>query len=62
MNNKLHNLTATAIKVGVPSKWLKEKAIAQEVPCLIINGRLLFNVEAVKEKLLQLAANVGGQA
>lgn len=60
MNDKLHNLTSTAIKLGVPIKWLRKKALAQEVPCLAIKDRLLFNVEAVREKLLELAAKGGG--
>jgi len=59
MENRLYNLTSTAIKCGVPIDWLKDKAIAQEIPCLIINNRFLFNIESVNEKLLQLAANGG---
>jgi hypothetical protein len=60
MKQDLCNLSATASKVGVPVNWLKEKATAQEIPCLKIKNRLLFNIEAVKATLLEIAAR-GGQ-
>ena len=56
MKNNLYNLSATANKVGVPINWLKEKAIAKEIPCLIIKKRFLFNLEAVETALSKMAA------
>ena len=50
MENELYNLQATARKTGVPVKWLKAKAQAGQVPCLKVNRRLLFNIEAVKKR------------
>jgi hypothetical protein len=56
MKNELYNLSATANKIGVPIKWLKEKAVSNEIPCLKIKKRFLFNIDAVKKALLDLAA------
>ena len=54
---QLENLSSTAAKVGVPKKWLLEKANAGLIPHIYIsNSRRLFNIAAVEEALLQLAA------
>jgi len=56
---ELHNLSSTASKVGVPLKWLKWAALTGKVPCLkISNSRMLFNLDAVKKALADLAAKV----
>jgi len=56
-NHELQNVSATASRVGVPVKWLREKALVGKIPCLKISkSRLLFNIEAVKQALLDLAA------
>jgi len=57
IRNELQNLSRTASEVGVPVKWLREKALAGKIPCLrISDSRLLFNIEAVEKALLDLAA------
>jgi hypothetical protein len=56
MKNELLNLSATANKIGVPIKWLRDKAISNEIPCLKIKSRFLFNIEAVRQALFDLAA------
>ena len=55
MKQELQNLSSTASKLGVPIQWLKERAIAKDVPCLRIKNRFLFNIEAVNQALLDLA-------
>lgn len=55
--DELHNISGTASAVGVPVKWLRAKALAGKIPCLKISkSQLLFNVDAVKKALLDLAA------
>ena len=44
-----------ASRLGVPASWLKSEAIAERIPCLHVNRRLLFNVEQVKFALLKMA-------
>lgn len=56
MQKELQNISSTAHKLGVPVNWLKEKALAGTIPCLKIRNRLLFNVKAVEEVLLKMAA------
>ncbi len=57
MQNDLKNLIGCAREFGVPVKWLREKALVGKIPCLKISkSRLLFNIEAVKQALLDLAA------
>jgi len=55
MKNKIYNLSVTAIKLGLPMNWLKEKAHSKEIPCLKIGDDIFFNLEAVNKALLDLA-------
>jgi hypothetical protein len=57
MKNELHNLSATARKIGFPAKWLKEQAEKGVIPFLRISkSRMLFNIEAVQKAINNLAA------
>lgn len=40
-------LERMARRLGVPSRWLREEAIAGRVPCLMAGGRILFSDIAV---------------
>lgn len=54
--DELYNISGTANAVGVPVKWLRAKALAGKIPCLKISkSQFLFNVDAVKKALLDLA-------
>jgi len=56
---ELASLCVCASHVGVPAKWLKERAIAGDIPCLRIGKRrLLFNIAAVKAALACMAAQI----
>jgi len=49
-------LTRMARRLSVTQKWLRQQADAGEVPCLIADGRYLFNPTAVIESLAKLAS------
>ena len=58
-NENLHNLYGLSRKLNLPVKWLKEKAIKGQIPCLRIGRRFRFNIEAVEAALLEKAAKGG---
>lgn len=49
------NLGRASALLGVPKSWLKRQALKGEVPALQVGRRLMFNVEAVRETLLDRA-------
>lgn len=59
-NQKLFNLIGLSEELQLPAKWLKEQAKADKIPCLFIGRKKMrFNLEAVKEALVDLAAKGG---
>jgi hypothetical protein len=60
MKNDLYNLSATAKKTGLPTKWLKKQAENGAIPFLRISpSRMLFSIEAVQKAINHLAAKGG---
>jgi hypothetical protein len=55
METELQNVSATASKLGVTQKWLLAQAEAGIIPSLLIGRKRLFNVEAVRAALAELA-------
>lgn len=56
-------LRRMAARLGVPSKWLKERAEAGEIPALRAGNRWLFRPDVVGPKVAEMAANasvIGG--
>ena len=53
---ELLNEPRMARRLGVTAKWLKEQADAGQIPCLRAGRRYLFNVDAVTQRLAELAA------
>ncbi len=49
-------LRKAAMSLGVPASWLEAEAKADRVPHLTAGRRLLFNIEAVAEALLERTA------
>ena len=57
LTHELIGLLGCAARLGVPAKWLREKALAGELPCLRIGKRkLLFDAASVEAALLRIAA------
>ena len=52
---RLLSLANAAKSLGVKSSWLKQEAEAGRVPCLDVGDRLLFNVPAVENVLVERA-------
>jgi len=60
-NQTLFNLIGLADELQLPAIWLREKAISGKIPCLFVGRKkMLFNLEAVKKALADLAAKGGG--
>lgn len=55
-------LRRMAARLGVPSKWLKERAEAGEVPGLRAGNRWLFRPDAVLPAVAAMAAPVDADA
>ena len=52
----LTNLLETADRLDIPAKWLKEAALAGQVPCLRPGKRkMLFDPDAVERAMARLA-------
>jgi hypothetical protein len=56
-NGKLLPLRTAALKCGLQSSWLKEKAIAGEIPCLRSGSRFLFRESDIKAALENMASS-----
>ena len=54
----LLHIHQVARKYGLPAEWLRERALAGELPCLRAGDRLRFNSEAVERALLELASKM----
>jgi hypothetical protein len=50
-------LNQLAIRTGLPRAWLKCQALEGRIPCLHVGNELLFNLRAVNESLLEMAAS-----
>ena len=55
-------LGAAALRLRVPSKWLRHEAEAGRIPCLKAGSRLLFDVEHVGGLLRRQARKGVGRA
>ena len=55
---KFVSLRQAAASLGVPFSWLESEAKAGRIPHLKPGRRLLFNIEAVAEALLERAEAV----
>ncbi len=53
---KLYHIIGLAAELKLPAKWLKEQAQTGKIPCLKVGRKMLFSLEAVKQALLDLAA------
>ena len=49
-----------AALLGVPVKWLRREADAGRVPCLRAGDRVLFNIRAAEQALLERASKSDG--
>lgn len=49
-------LNRLAGQLRLPAGWLRTQAISGRIPCLRVGRRLLFNPEAVRRALADLAA------
>lgn len=49
-------LRRMAARLGVPSKWLKERAVAGEIPALRAGNRWLFRTDIVLPIVAAMAA------
>lgn len=56
MQSPLLPLGATARRLHVPARWLRQEAEADRVPHLKAGNQYLFNVEAVERLLLERIA------
>lgn len=56
MEEELTNITGLALELRLPRAWLESEAKSGRIPCLKVGRRLLFNVEAVRQALLERAA------
>lgn len=56
MSTDLLTLPIMARRLRVPAKWLAREADAGRVPCLRAGNRLLFNEDAVMNRLVERAA------
>jgi hypothetical protein len=59
-------LRRMAARLGVPAKWLKDRAVAGDVPGLLAGNRWLFRPDVVGPVVAAMAAPVveskGGEA
>lgn len=53
--NDLAPLGLAALRLKVPSTWLRGEALAGRVPCLQAGSRMLFDVAVVRELLAERA-------
>ena len=56
MSADLVGLAGLSAALGVPVRWLRDEVRAGRLPCLCAGGRLLFNLNSVKESLAKRAA------
>jgi len=56
MGRKLVNLPTCADALGVPISWLKDNARAGHIPCLKVGGKFLFDLEAAKTAVADMAS------
>ena len=49
-------LMRMAARLGVPSKWLKDRAVAGDVPALLAGNRWLFRPDVVAPIVASMAA------
>jgi len=54
--SELLSLPRAARRLGVPAKWLRERADAGKVPCLRAGARYLFDLDSVSQELAKQAA------
>ena len=58
-NNNLITIGQLARKLKISVLWLRRQADRGVLPCIDADGKLFFNIEAVKMKLAELAATGG---
>jgi hypothetical protein len=58
-NNNLITIGQLARKLRISVLWLRRQADKGVLPCIDADGKLFFNLEAVKMKLDELAATGG---
>ena len=54
------SLDALAAQLSLPRPYLRELAWLGRIPCLRVNGRLRFDLAAVRAALVELAKAEGG--
>jgi hypothetical protein len=53
-------LNQLSLRTGLPHDWLREQALAGNLPCLRVGDKLLFNLEAVQAALAGMASQRQG--
>ena len=53
--DKLYNLAGVSELLRLPPSWIKKQVSAGKIPCLRVGRRMLFNIDAVREALADLA-------
>ena len=54
-NEKPVGLIGLSRELRLPSKWLKQQAVAGAIPCLRVGRRFLFSLPAVEKAIVFLA-------
>ena len=57
--NLIH-IRVAARRYGLPTKWLRDKAKAGEVPALIADNQVLFDADILADWLARQARKEGG--
>ncbi|MCH8854045.1 MAG: hypothetical protein IID41_15555 [Planctomycetes bacterium] len=56
MDTTYYSLEALAAALALPKTWLKDEADAGHIPCLMVNARRRFDLQAVRDALAEQAA------
>ena len=59
VNDNLISISQLSRKLNISIVWLKAQADEGVFPCINAGGKLLFNLQAVKNKLAELASKGG---
>ncbi|MCZ6651778.1 MAG: hypothetical protein O7D91_01990 [Planctomycetota bacterium] len=55
MDVTYYSLEALAAALALPKGWLKHEADAGRIPCLRVNSRRMFDLQAVRDALAERA-------
>ena len=55
-------LDVVASRLGLPCKWIRDQADTGTIPCLKVNGRRLFDLESVRDALVERARGAKPEA